>query len=552
MTSPSVLTQPYSLTGGGALVAGLVDHGVEVVFGIPGTHNLEIYRHLAQRNIRHVGVRHEQGTGYAADGYARVTGRPGVAVVTSGPALLNAATAVAQAWSDSIPILVISPGMPLDHPALGNGLLHESPDQGAAMRRFTAGSLRATSVAEIPRLVAQAFALMTSGRPRPVHLEVPLDLLTASAAVVFPPVVPSAHVQPDGAALGKAVDMLAAATAPVMIVGGGASGAAAQVHTLAEKLGAPVVTTINGKGILPEDHPLAMGAGVHLPTVRTLLTAADVVVAVGTELAPADLWYGPLPVDGKLIRIDIDPVSAITNAQPAVVVLGDAADCLDQLTALIPAPVAGVQHPQVWREQKNADARAEGADYLDWMEALAPVLPRETIVAADNAMASYYGAMTNLPTFTPRSFLFPAGFGTLGFALPAAIGAKIGAPDRPVIAIQGDGGFMFTATELAAAACEKLPLPVLVFDNAGYGEIRDEMIDRNDPVHAVTFPAPDFALFGKSLGCYGITVREPADLAEAVRTALTADRPTVIHIVMAEVADHTAGLEPAAAEGARS
>ncbi len=524
-------TETALMTGGEALVAALVDHGVELVFGIPGTHNLEIYKHLSLQGVRHVSTRHEQGAGYAADGYARTTDKVGVAVVTSGPALLNAATAVAQAWSDSVPVLVVSPGLPLRHPATGNGLLHETRDQGAAMRALSAASLRATGVAEIPTTVAQAFALMTSGRPRPVHLEVPLDVLEETAEVTRVAPLLRATSLPSEQSLADSAARLEGARRPVMLVGGGAKRAAAEVRELAELLGAPVVTTTNGKGILPEDHELALGAGVHLPAVRALVEEADLVVAVGTELAPADLWYGELPVAGKLVRIDIDPVGAVTNAAPAVALVGDAAATLGELAKRVSRPPAGLD-VEGWRERKRDDSRREGAEWTTLVGAMAEALPRDVILSTDNAMACYYGAMANVASYTPASFLFPTGYGTLGYGLPAAIGAKLGNPDRPVVAMLGDGGIMFTVQELATAAVLGLALPVVVVDNNGYGEIRNEMVERHDPVHAVDFPAPDFAALGRALGCRGVTLDDPAEVTAHIREGLTADRPTVIHVRM--------------------
>ncbi len=519
------------VTGGEALVAALVDHGVELVFGIPGTHNLEIYKHLALQGVQHVSTRHEQGAGYAADGYARTTGKVGVVVVTSGPALLNTATAMAQAWSDSVPVLVVSPGLPLRHPATGNGLLHETRDQGAAMRAIAAASLRATSVAEIPTAVAQAFALMTSGRPRPVHLEVPLDVLEETAEISRVAPLPRATSLPPEQALADAAARLEGARCPVLLVGGGAKQAAAEVRELAERLGAPVVTTSNGKGVLPEDHELALGAGVHLPAVRALVEEADLVLAVGTELAPSDLWYGELPVVGKLVRIDIDPVGAVTNAAPVVALVGDAAATLRELAKRISRPPADLD-VEGWRGRKHDDSRREGAEWSSLVDAMAEALPRDAILSTDNAMACYYGAMANIPTHTPASFLFPTGYGTLGYGLPAAIGAKLGNPDRPVVAMLGDGGIMFTVQELATAAVLGIALPIVVVDNSGYGEIRNEMVERQDPVHAVDFPAPDFAALGRSLRCHGVTIDDPADVAAPIREALSADRPTVIHVRM--------------------
>ena len=523
-----------TMTGGQAVVAALVAHGVDTVFGIPGTHNLEIYRHLATSGIRHVSPRHEQGAGYAADGYARTCGRPGVAVVTSGPALLNTAAAIGQAYSDSVPVLVVSPGLPLRHPGLGNGLLHESKDQGAAMAAVAAASIRVTSVPEIPVAVAQAFALMTSGRPRPVHLEIPLDVLLESGDVGPARLPASRPAGPDGAALHEAAARLSDAVRPVLLIGGGARGAAEQVRRAAERLDAPTVTTANGKGVLPERHPLSLGAGLHLTAVRDLVAEADVVLAVGTELAPSDLWSGPLPLDGRLVRIDIDPVGALANATPAVALIGDAGATLDALLeALLGAAAAdgpAVERAAEWRARKQEESRAEGAEWLPIVRQLAEALPEDAIVAGDSAMVCYYGALANLATSRPGSFLYPTGFGTLGYGLPAAIGATVADPDAPVLALLGDGGVMFTLGELATAADLAAPLPIVVVDNSGYGEIRNEMIDRDDPVHAVTFRSPDFAAIGRAVGCDGVTLDGPAGLADAVRRALGADRPTVIHV----------------------
>ncbi len=521
------------MTGGQALVAALLGHGVDTVFGIPGTHNLEIYRHFAKQGLRHVGPRHEQGAGYAADGYARTTGRPGVAVVTSGPGLLNAAAAIGQAYSDSVPVLLVSPGLPLRHPGYGNGLLHETKDQSATLAAVAADSIRATSVAEIPVAVAQAFATMTAGRPRPVHLEVPLDVLGETGEVTIVPPVPHAQRLAPAKQITAAADRLASAERAVVIVGGGSRGAAEEVRLLAERLAAPVVTTTNGKGVLAEDHPLALGAGVHLAAIRELLHESEVVLAVGTELAPSDLWNGPLPLEGRLVRVDIDPVASVTNAVPDVAVVGDAAASLRELLIQLPerqADPAKHEAAAYWRERKLKDAQAEGAEWLPIIDAIASALPRDAVVAGDSAMVCYYGALGNLPTYEPASFLYPTGYGTLGYGLPAAIGAKVGNPDKPVVALLGDGGVMFTIAELATAASLRIPLPVVIVDNTGYGEIRNEMVDRDDPVHAVTLPSPDFAALGRSLGCLAVEVVDVADLPSSVTDALSADRPTVIHV----------------------
>jgi acetolactate synthase-1/2/3 large subunit len=520
------------ISGGEALVAALSAHGVDTVFGIPGTHNLPIYAQLRGYGITHFSPRHEQGAGYAADGYARVTGRPGVCLTTTGPAVLNAAAAAAQAYSDSVPVLFVSPGMPLRHPGLGNGFLHEVKDQSAAMAAVVAYSHRVTSVPEIPVAVAQAFAAMRSGRPRPVHLEIPLDLLDEVAEVTPVDPLPVPRTLPTPGQLDRAAGVLASAARPGLVVGGGCRAAAAEVARLAEALGAPVITTTNGKGTVPEDHPLSLGAGMQHPSVQEFVSECDVVVAVGTELAPSDLWLGPLRIAGTLVRIDIDGTQVVTNAVPDVAVVGDAAASLSGLLERLhrtPAPDA-VRRAARWRARVREDARREGRTWLPIVDAMAVALGRDGVVVGDSAMAVYYGALSNLPAYAPASFLYPTGLGTLGYGLPAAIGAKLARPDAKVVAMHGDGGVMFTIPELAAAAQAGLPLPVVVVDNGGYGEIRREMIDRGDQPLAVDLGRPDFPALARTMGCHGVAVDEPAELTAELDKAFRADRPTLLHV----------------------
>lgn len=537
-------------TGGEALVAALADHGVDQIFGIPGTHNLAVYAHLDAYGIKHFSPRHEQGAGYAADGYARHSGRVGVCLTTSGPAILNAAAAAAQAYSDSVPVLFISPGLPLQHPGRGNGYLHEIKDQSRAMDSVVAYSHRITSVEEIPLAVAQAFAQMNNGRPRPVHLEIPLDLLDVEAVAPAVAPVPVQRLAPDAYLVERAAAALAGAKTPGIIVGGGARGAVKELTRLAEALGAPVVTTANGKGVLPADHPLSIGAGVHHPGAAAFAADCDVLLAVGTELAPSDFWVGPLQVQGTLVRIDVDPQQIVTNALPDIALVADTARALAALVASVESASsgaagadAGVERAARFREQLTADAQAEGRIYLDIVAALGQALGREGVVAADSAMACYYGALSNLPGYRPSSFLYPTGVGTLGFGLPAAIGAKLADPARPVLAMHGDGGLMFTVAELAGAAEAGLPIPVLVVDNGGYGEIRHEQVARGDQPLGVDLGRPDFVGLAKALGCHSVEVGPgntfADDLVAALTQAFDADRPTLVLVRESQAAaDH--------------
>ena len=522
------------MTGGEALVRSLAAHDTDVVFGIPGNHNLPMYEHLANNGIRHVLARHEQGCGFAADGYARVSGKPGVALVTTGPAVLNTLAALSQSYADSIPVLLVSPGMPLRHPYGGNGHLHEVKDQHSAIDAVVAVSHRVTSVAEIGDAVTQAFTEMTAGRPRPVHLEIPIDVLDESADTeIGLPLVPSV-VSSTPNQLNRAASALAESSRPGIVVGGGARSASAEVRLLAERLGAAVVTSTNGKGIIPEDHPLSLGAGAHLPAVAEWARTRDVLIAVGTDLSVSDLWNGAWQLDGTLVRVDIDPRQVVVNARPDISLVSDASTALRSLLQLLGegnAGKVGRQEAAAWASRVRTEAAEEGALWQHEMKAISEVLDRDAIVAGDSAAVCYYGLRSNLPLHSPGAFLYPTGSGTLGYGLPAAIGAKIAAPQRQVVAVMGDGGVMFTLPELASAAAEGLAIPVIVVDNGGYGQIRKNMELRGYPPLAVDIPSPDFAAAGRALGCHGIAIDTPESLSEELAKALVADRPTVLHVI---------------------
>ncbi|MBT2487979.1 acetolactate synthase [Streptomyces sp. ISL-96] len=530
------------MTGGEALVRALAAHGARMAFGIPGTHNLEIYRHLEPYGIRHVTPRHEQGAGYAADAFARVTGGPGVAVTTTGPALLNIAAAAGQAYSDSVPLLIVSPGMPLRHPRQPTGMLHEMRSQTEALRGVAAFSHRVSTVEEIGAAVARAFTLFRTERPRPVHIEVPLDLLEAAERVggvrLAPP---SAERRPGAEPVREAAAALLAARRPALVLGGGARGAAAACRALAEELGAFVVTTANGKGIVDESHPLSLGVSLHSPSVQKALTDCDVVLAVGTELAESDLWSAPpSALGGTLIRVDVDPAQMYAAMPADVALVGDARDSLRALRkatagqrlasrATVNSAVAAL------RGERDAETAARDARWIPYLRAIRNVLDEDAVITSDSAQCCYYGAIPHLPVGPRGRYLHPTGFGTLGYALPAAIGAKSAYPGRQVVALSGDGGLQFTVQELATATQLGLPLPVVVFDNGGYGEIRDEMKARGDTPTAVDLPRVDLPRVDlpalcRAYGGGGTHAASPGALADALARALKTPGPTVITV----------------------
>ena len=517
------------MTGGEAVIRALEAHGVEHAFGIPGTHTLPIDRYLVRSSIQHVLPRHEQGAAFAADGYARASGRPGVCIVTSGPGVTNLATAAAQAYSDSVPMLIISPGIPESAYRRGSGFLHEAKDQSRSMDSLVAWSHRASSPADVVETIYRAFAEFGSMRPRPVHLEVPLEVLDAKSTVMLDEPRPSTPPAPSRASIEQALSILATATRPGLLAGGGAQGAAAELRDLAHVLDAIVVTTANGKGSFPEDDDLAVGVALGYPSGRAVLAACDVVVAVGTELSQVDLEGEVLQLRGSVIRIDIDRGQLNMNLKADCEVHSDAALALRELLAgLQPRSGDRAARAATAREPLRNEIAARAGKSATAAPAILSCLDDNTVVACDTSMLCYNAIIPTRFARTPRSILNPTTYATLGYALPAGIGAKIAQPDRRVVVVAGDGGILFTLSELAMAVDRKLRLPIVVVNNRGYGEIRQAMIARGIEPFGVTFDPPRFPMVAEAFGAKGRLVSEPSALEEALREAFEADGPTLI------------------------
>lgn len=519
-------------TVGVAVVRALEAHGVEIVFGIPGTHNLELYRGLAASPIRHVVPRHEQGGGYAADAYARVTGRPGVLVTTSGPGLLNALTALATAYADSVPVLVVSPGPPTGLEGADVGWLHEMKDQQGTADGAVA-SIRCLTGERAVAAVYETFSRWAVERPRPVHLEIPVDVLESAWHGGAParPVAPLPPA-PAAAAVTAAADLLREAQRPVLVVGGGATGAAPEVRALAERLDAPLVTTASGKGVLDEGHSLAVGPFLRSPAVAALVAGSDVLLVVGSELSIAEV-DGRLDPGGAVIRVDLAPGQLHKNLRADVPVLADAATTLAALLAALPGPQpdrAGAERAERARRAARAELTALAPRLRAVQDAVTAELPDDAIVTGDSSQVSYLATGPFWPARRPRSHLVPTGFATLGFALPAAIGAKLAAPDREVVAVLGDGAFLFSVQELGTAVQEHLGVVVVVVDNGGYGEIRRGMQQRGIPPLAVDLVRPDIVALAEAFGARGARAESPVELGKHVAAALAADVPTVVVI----------------------
>lgn len=527
-----------------ALLETIPSYGVSVVFGIPGTHNVELYRPLEDLGIRAVTTRHEQGAGYAADGWAQRTGLPGVVITTSGPGLKNAMSAIGTAACESRPLLVISPGPARGEEFADRGALHDTRDSIGMVGSIALWSRRVTTEAEALESVHEAFALFASERPQPVHLEVPLDLLeeaaTSDAAQRLARELPVSAV-PAVAELEAAARELAAAASPVIVAGGGACGASAEIVRLAEAIQAPVVTTMNGKGVVPESHPLSLGANIRLASVREFAESGDVVLVVGSRLGAAELWDVEFSPNGRTIRIDIDDDMLRTNLSPDVALRGDARAVLEALAAKVSElRVAGMQaerSAELERVRVAADreARELAPDVMTVAERIAEALPRDAVIATDSSQVNYLGIASSVRSERPREFLYMPTYATLGYGLPAAIGASIANPDRTVVAVLGDGALMFSVNELATAMEQGIDLVVLCVDNGGYAEIAQNQLDAGAPRTGVRLHQPDWVKLAEAFGATGIRA-DVAVLDEAVQAAISAGGVALVHVTVASPA----------------
>lgn len=515
-------------------------YGVDTVFGIPGVHNIELYRGLHRSGVRAVSPRHEQGAGFMADGWSIVTGRPGVCTLITGPGLTNALTPMAQAFHDSRPMLVLA--ATTDTGALGKrfGPLHDLDDQAAMARTVTAFSETVLEPGALPGLIARAWDVFTSSRPRPVHLAIPTDVL-ASVTAPFEPAAASGH-RPLAAAdaLDRAAAALAAASHSggdvVVIAGGGAIDAGPEVLAVADALDAAVVLTGNAKGVVASTHPRCAGNVLGSIGVQAQLERAAGVLVVGSEVSDADLYNGgrALALSGTVVRVDIDAEQLARRMAPTVALHGDAARTLAALADRLAGRLAGGDRSAgagaALATHLHDTALGElGADHLPWVDALAATLIPDTIVALDSTQLAYT-AHVALPCERPRSWLAPYGLGTLGCALPMAIGAAIVDRSRPVMALAGDGGWLFTVAEMATAVDERLDLVLVLWDNRGYGQIRQSFDEVDAPRMGVDVSSTDPVMIARGFGWSATSVSSPAALTAAVRAAQQAGGAHLVRV----------------------
>ena len=544
------------MNGARALVATLERHGVGTVFGIPGVHTLPLYDALRDSGVRHVLARHEQGAGYMAYGYARATGRVGVATVITGPGVTNIATPMANAYSDSVPVLTIATTLPRDHGGRERGALHEVKDQFAAMDALVGWARRVSGADELPRALADAFAALTARRPRGAYLEIPLDLLTEPAPSGPADPLPVTRAAPAEADVARAAGLLAGAARPLIVAGAGvtAAGGCDELRTLAERLGAPVLLGPGSKGVLPDDHPLALATRVSLvpDSLRELIGGCDVALIIGTKLGDERTAVGALPLPATRVRVDLDPAEITRGFPVDLGIHADAAAFLNALLPLLgePSPPSGSSAPvasaepcgATWAEEGVAAvkgamgelARVEFEVPTEYIDAVRAALPAESVLVADMTQLGYAAAEL-YPVDRPRAFVHPYELCSIGCGLPIAIGARAGVgADRagcPVVALCGDGGILQTIGELATAAQEEVPVTVVVFNDATYSAVRQQQRRVYDGrTIATELVAPDYPALAAAFGLDATRADSPDALRAALTASIAAGGPGLIEV----------------------
>ena len=523
------------MTGAQALARQLRSEGVDAVFTLPGVQIMAAFDalHEIRNDVRLVHTRHEQATTYMADGYAKVTGKPGVAMVVPGPGALNATAGLGTAYASSSPVLLISGQIASGALGKRQGQLHEVEDQLDVFKPITKWNHRVTQVGEIPEAVHEAFRQMAIGRPRPVELEIPPDTLAAlgDADIIEPEQYPAQAG--DAADIRRAAEILARARRPAIIAGGGSiiSGASDELRQAAEFLQAAVMTTQQGKGVIPPDHELAVGVNYAMvEPAKYVLPECDALLAVGTRLLFRQLAMDNPP---PLVHIDADASEIGKNLPTEVGIVADAkaglAQLLDALRAIAAPKDSRAQEIAVYRSAADND--------------LAELAPEQTRIIADirSALADddiLVGGMTNIgywshlayPVRMPRSYVTSSYFGTLGYAYPTALGAKVGQPNKGVVALCGDGGFMYNLQELSTAARYGINVVAVVFNNHAYGaSMWDQTHQYGERYIGTDLNNPDFVKLAEAFGVRGMQAA-PAHIGEALRDALAADAPVLLEV----------------------
>ena len=520
------------MTGGQALVKSLYREGIRVIFGLPGVQLYHALDALAQEpGIRFITTRHEQATTYMADGYSRAGGGIGTALMVPGPGLQNASAGIGTAYAASSPILVVCGQIERDHIGLDRGKLHEVNDQLEAIRPVTKWAHRILDPAEVPEAVHEAFHQLRTGRPRPVEIEIPPETLAEVADVELMEPEDYPRQPANSGQIATAAQILSNAAKPLIWVGGGAvsSGASEALLQVAEHLQAPVVSTPEGKGAISDNHYLYLGT---LRSPRDPITPAnagnDVVLAVGTRLVNFNLLDGQ-----QVIQIDIDGDELGRNYGNTIGIQGDARRTLEELYTVLSAD--GPARPSRRSEIETMQAkRSETVNRVEplasLVDAVRKAMPDDGILIAGMTQVGYY-SRSNFPVYQPRSYLTSSYAGNLGFAYPVALGAKVAQPERAVVALSGDGGFLYNSQEMATAVQHGINAVVIVFNDNAFGNVMRDQINRFDGrVYGSELHNPDFVKLAEAYGARGVRAHGPDELERSLREALAVDAPTLIEV----------------------
>jgi acetolactate synthase-1/2/3 large subunit len=518
------------MTGGEALVRSLYQEGVRVVFGLPG---VQLYGVMAalrdEPRIRFVNTRHEQATSFMADGYARASGSFGTALVVPGPGLLNAMSGLSTAYSASSPVLMISGQVPRDSIGKDVGLLHEVNDQQECIRPVTKWRRRVLQVADVPAAVREAVIQLRSGRPRPVEIEMPPETMEDEGLVELLPPVEVRPQVPSGRDLDRAVEALLAARRPLIYAGGGVhlSGAHEALGQAAEHLQAGVAQSAEGKGAVSDHNSLSLGAALWRESaLRAHVQEADVVLAVGSRLAQVTFKPGT-----RIVQIDADEQEIGRNHKDTLGLVGDARATLEALLERLRAAAA----PRTSRKAEHEALRARTAAE-NTMEPNASIIkslragaPENTILVAGMTQIGYY-SRPFWPVYEPRTYLSSSYSGNLGYAYPVALGAKVARPDRPVVSVSGDGGFLFNAQELSTAARHRINVVAVVFNDSSYGNVARDLDESWGGQYGAELQNPDFMKLADAFGVAGLRAKAPTEVGRLVREAIELDRPALVEV----------------------
>ena len=518
------------MTGGEALVQSLYREGIRVVFGLPG---VQLYGVMAalrdEPRIRFITTRHEQATSYMADGYARAGGDVGTGLVVPGPGLLNSTAGLSTAYSASSPVLMLSGQIPREQIGKNVGLLHEVNDQQDCIAPITKWRRRVLQVAEIPAAVREAFTQLRTGRPRPVELEMPPETMEEEGDADLLPATEAGRAAAPAGDVARALEILLAAKNPIIYAGGGAnlSGAHEALRAVAEHLQAGVASSPEGKGAVGDLSDLSLGAAFWRDSpLRAAIHAADVVLVVGSRLALVTFAAGQ-----RIVQIDVDPEEIGRNHQNTVGLVGDARRTLEALLEKLRAAAA----PRPSRKAEREALRAEIAALMTQepqtsiLRSLRSGCPEDTILIAGMTQIGYY-SRPFWPTYSPRTYITSSYSGNLGYEYPVALGAKVARPEKPVVAVIGDGGFLFNAQELATAVQHRINVVAVVFNDDAYGNVARDLDEDWGGNFGAALHNPDFMKLADAYGVHGMRAKEPTDVGRLVKEAVRLERPVLIEV----------------------